>query len=27
MTAWQLGGTAWTRVQTLKVPIQYGSSS
>jgi hypothetical protein len=27
LTAWQLGaGTAWTRAQTLKVPIQYGSS-
>jgi hypothetical protein len=27
LTAWAIGaGTGWTRVQTLKVPIQYGSS-
>jgi len=29
LTVWSLeaGGTAWTRVQVIRVPIQYGSSS
>jgi hypothetical protein len=27
MTVWQLSGARWAKVQTIKVPIQYGSSS
>ncbi|HEY6791987.1 MAG TPA: hypothetical protein VI365_32205 [Trebonia sp.] len=29
LTVWRLapGAAAWSRVQTVKVPIQYGSSS
>jgi hypothetical protein len=29
LTAWQLAGSpsAWVKTQTIKVPIQYGSSS
>ena len=29
LTIWQLpsGGAAWTKTQTINVPIQYGSSS
>jgi hypothetical protein len=27
LTVWQLSGTAWTKVQVINVPIQYGSSS
>ena len=27
MTVWQLSGARWSQVQTIKVPIQYGSSS
>jgi hypothetical protein len=27
LTVWQLTGSRWVRAQTIKVPIQYGSSS
>lgn len=27
LTVWQLTGSRWARAQTIKVPIQYGSSS
>ena len=27
MTVWQLSGARWVKAQTIKVPIQYGSSS
>ncbi len=27
LTIWRLSGTAWTRTQAIRVPIQYGSSS
>ena len=27
LTVWQLAGSGWAKVQTIKVPIQYGSSS
>lgn len=27
LTVWQLTGSRWARTQTIKVPIQYGSSS
>jgi hypothetical protein len=27
LTVWQVSGSRWATVQTIKVPIQYGSSS
>jgi hypothetical protein len=27
LTVWRLAGTAWTKVQVINVPIEYGSSS
>jgi hypothetical protein len=27
LTAWQLSGGAWTKIQVINVPIEYGSSS
>jgi hypothetical protein len=27
LTVWQVTGGRWAKVQTIKVPIQYGSSS
>ena len=27
LTVWQLAGGSWAKAQTIKVPIQYGSSS
>ena len=27
LTVWQLAGSGWAKAQTIKVPIQYGSSS
>ena len=27
VTVWRLAGTAWTKAQVIKVPIEYGSSS